>query len=604
MNLIQVLPDRVANQIAAGEVVERPASIVKELIENSIDAGATRVEVEFRHGGRSHIRVEDNGRGMSRDDALMSLERHATSKIRKARDLETVLSFGFRGEALPSIASVSKFSLQTRDADSNTGTEILVNGGKVQHVRDCGMPVGTRIVVSNLFNSVPARRKFLKSDATEAAHIIHQTRLHALACPDVSFALYEDGRANFSSPVCSSLVERIGEVYGKRMAADLIEASAGESDLKLSGLISRPGVARSTRHEMITFVNRRPVESRTLAYALLESYHTHIPKGRYPMAFLFLEIDPARIDVNVHPAKREIRFREEAKVRGFTVRTVLNTLRAWQKEALPKSVSAVPGKPITTHPVPDSSTAKPKPNAALSPTPGSAKVEARASMSPVPSAARPATRPEPVAPPAPTEVGWRSLGRIQRGYHVFETANGLVLLDIRAAVERIWFERLMTQTKRGAVESQQLLLPIPLELDPVASSAVAEHRDFLQSHGFKLAPFGRNFFRIEAVPAWLSPEDAETFFGDVLALIRTGRGGGRKSALPHEEMARVSSSRAAAIATTDMTPAAMVHLVGELLRCETPHSNPQGRPTFVEISTAELARRFHKTGSEPEMGID
>ena len=327
MGVIRVLPDRVANQIAAGEVIERPASIVKELVENSLDAGATRIEVEFAQGGRTLIRVEDNGRGMSRDDALLSIERHATSKIREASDLDRVISFGFRGEALPSIASVSHFVLRSRAEGEEVGTEIVIDGGKLLHVRDCGMPVGTRVVITRLFNSVPARRKFLKSDRTEAGHIIQGTRLYALASPRVAFNLIEDRRSVFQSPVCPDLHERVSEIFGRQVAGLVQPVSGSEDDLGIEGLLGRPGVGRSTRHEMITFVNGRPVESRTLAYAILESYHTLIPKGRYPVAFLFLSIDPAGVDVNVHPSKREIRFRDEPKVRGFTIRTILNGLR-------------------------------------------------------------------------------------------------------------------------------------------------------------------------------------------------------------------------------------------------------------------------------------
>ncbi|RME71277.1 MAG: DNA mismatch repair endonuclease MutL [Verrucomicrobia bacterium] len=649
MSLIRILPDRVANQIAAGEVVERPASIVKELIENSLDAGATRVEVEFRHGGRSFIRVEDNGRGMSRDDALLSLERHATSKIREAGDLDKVLSFGFRGEALPSIASVSKFTLQTRDAGSETGTEIVVNGGKVVHVRDCGMPVGTRIVVANLFNSVPARRKFLKSDATEAAHIIHQTRLHALACPEVAFTLLEDGRLNFKSPGCPSLKDRIEEVFGRRIASELIEVAAEEGGMRLRGLISRPGVARSTRHEMITFVNRRPVDSRTLAYALLESYHAHIPKGRYPMAFLFLDIDPARVDVNVHPAKREIRFREEAKVRGFTIRAVLEALRLWQEQALPE---AVPGRPVqpaaegagqteppggqspnlsrTAAAQRDDGSASPRPGpqtptgrvpaappAEISPAGGGRARKGEAGAEPsddaqagtappatASSSARDEAGREDDRTSAPAGVDWRALGPLQGGYWLFESPRGLVILDVRAAAERVWYERLERQTRDGRVEIQQLLLPVVLELEPVAAAAVAEQREFLHAHGFVVEPFGRHMFRLEATPAWLAPEDAAVFFEEIVGLIRSGRGGGRKTSRAHDALTRAASARAAVGTSARITDAAVRRLLEDLLRCDVPHSNPDGRPTFIEISRSELARRFHKAPAPGRPDLD
>src|SRR3954471_5969924 len=244
MAKVRILSDRVANQIAAGEVIERPAAGVKELVENALDAGATRIEVEFRHGGRSLMRVEDNGSGMSRDDALLSLERHATSKIVEAADLDRLTSYGFRGEALPSIASVSRFQLQTREATADVGTEIVINGGKLIHVRECGRPVGTRIEVTHLFNSVPARRKFLKTDQTEAAHIVHCVRLYALACPATAFTLIEDGRVVFRSPECSTLGERIAEIFGRQIAEALVPIECAEQDFKLAGLVGRPGVGR------------------------------------------------------------------------------------------------------------------------------------------------------------------------------------------------------------------------------------------------------------------------------------------------------------------------------------------------------------------------
>src|SRR5882757_2144332 len=323
---IRILSDRVANQIAAGEVIERPAAVVKELVENSLDAGATRIEVEFRHGGRSYIRAEDNGSGMTKDDALLSLERHATSKLTETADLDRLGTFGFRGEAVPSIASVSHFELQTRPA-TGPGTEVVINGGKLVHVRECGLAPGTRTTVTHLFNSVPARRKFLKSDTTESAHIIQTVRLYALACPGTAFTLVEDGRVLFQSPVCSTLGERVAEIFGRQLAADLLPVEMAETGLKLSGLIGKPGVSRATRHEMLMFVNRRPVDSRTLNYALIESYATSLAKGRYPVAVLFLDLDPAQVDVNVHPAKREVRFRSEGTVRGFVIRAVLQCLR-------------------------------------------------------------------------------------------------------------------------------------------------------------------------------------------------------------------------------------------------------------------------------------
>ncbi|MDR3229405.1 MAG: DNA mismatch repair endonuclease MutL, partial [Puniceicoccales bacterium] len=324
---IRVLSEKVANQIAAGEVVERPAAVVKELLENSLDAGATRIAVEFRHGGKSFIAVEDNGCGMSPDQALMSLEMHATSKIRNADDLNEIRTFGFRGEAVPSIASVTRFTLRTRPSDSLSGTELFVNAGRFIHQKEAGMAPGTRVEAANLFHPVPARLKFLKSENTEAAHITRLVRLYAVAQPQVGFTLTEDGQEIFRSPAAQELPERVREIWGSQLANDLtVLAPVEGAEMRLWGLLGKPGAGRATRQEMVTIVNGRPVDSRTLAYSLVESYHTLLPRGRYPLAFLFLEIAPHWVDVNVHPAKREVRFRDEMRVRHFVITAVMHHL--------------------------------------------------------------------------------------------------------------------------------------------------------------------------------------------------------------------------------------------------------------------------------------
>ncbi|HIV04443.1 MAG TPA: DNA mismatch repair endonuclease MutL, partial [Candidatus Spyradosoma merdigallinarum] len=341
---IRILPDNVANQIAAGEVVERPMSVVKELLENAIDAGATRISIGFRNGGKSFMSVEDNGCGMTRDQALLALERHATSKIRAASDLDEIRSFGFRGEALPSIASVSSFLLRTRTRDAELGTEILVEGGKYRACRENGMPAGTRIEISRLFFNVPARLKFLKSENTEAAHITRCVRLYAVAHPEIAFTLWENDREIFRSPAGTDLRERVGAIWGRQLADDLCPLDAAESaGMRISGLIGKPGVSRASRAEMVTVVNGRPVDNRTMAYSLVESFHTLIPRGRYPLAFLFLEIDPHAVDVNVHPAKREVRFRNESAVRNLIISAVLKTLGGnGEEDAAPPSPAPIP----------------------------------------------------------------------------------------------------------------------------------------------------------------------------------------------------------------------------------------------------------------------
>ncbi len=597
MAKVRILPDRVANQIAAGEVIERPAAVVKELVENALDAGATRIEVEFRHGGRSLMRIEDNGSGMTRDDALLALERHATSKIAEAADLDRLHTFGFRGEALPSIASVSRFELQTRVADSDVGTEILINGGKFVHVRDCGRPVGTRMEVTHLFNSVPARRKFLKTDATEAAHIVHCVRLYALASPQVAFTLIEDGRVIFRSPECSTLAERVTEIFGQQIADSLIAIESVEPGLKLSGLIGRPGVGRATRHEMIVFVNGRPVDSRTLNYALIESYHESLPKGRYPLAFVFFECDPAAVDVNVHPAKREVRFRSEPQVRGFVIRSVLQRLREVGAPVVPvvEAKAIRPGEAVTL-PAGLAPLVVPAPVprffAATIPAPIRAAIAVPvATASPQPPVAPELSNRD--ARPEISMSSWRFIGLAHGSYALFETSAGLVLLDRRAAHERIWFDRLVAQFASGTVPSQRLLLPIPLELDPIAAALLIDRTKFLCGHGFEIGEFGRNFFRIEAVPTWMEPADAEPFVRDLLGALREGRLPESNLALAREELARISAAKAIRLPAAP-GETALRALVAELFATRTPLTSPSGRPTFIELNHGELARRFQK----------
>ncbi len=452
MPVIRILSDRVANQIAAGEVIERPAAVVKELVENSLDAGATRIEVEFRSGGRAAIRVEDNGCGMGKDDALLSLERHSTSKLVETADLDRLGTFGFRGEAVPSIASVSHFQLQTRTAAAPAGTEIVVNGGKLVHVRECGLAPGTRITVSHLFNSVPARRKFLKTDATESAHIIQTVRLYALACPTTAFTLIEDGRVLFQSPVCTTIEERVGEIFGRQFVTDLLPVEMAEVGLKVTGLIGKPTVSRATRHEMLMFVNRRPVDSRTLNYALIESYATSLPKGRFPVAALFLELDPAAVDVNVHPAKREVRFRSEGAVRGFMIRAILQRLREFGAAALPASSEGRAASPFAAAARTESAPYQPPDHLPGDPIPPPAPVAPSMMAQPfrpfTSFAARPAVAPHQPGStaavsgsplpasrsslPSSPLTGWRFLGTVHGDFALFETPGGLVVLDRRA----------------------------------------------------------------------------------------------------------------------------------------------------------------------------
>ena len=575
MSSIRILEPTVANQIAAGEVVERPAAVIKELLENSLDADARRVTVDFSRGGKAQMIVEDDGKGMTGDDALLSLERHATSKIQLASDLDRITTFGFRGEALPSIASVARFTMQTRPASAPSGTEIAINGGKLMHRRDHGMAPGTRIEVSNLFHPVPARLKFLKSDETEAAHIVRLVRLYAIAHPEVGFLLREDGREIFRSPGNAPLLDRVREIWGRQVAGEVtIMPAFARPGMRLSGLLGKPGVSRGTRQDLVTVVNGRPVDSRTMAFALTESYHTLIPKGRYPLAFIFLEMDPAWVDVNVHPAKREVRFRDEAKVRNFLIESVLAVLRARADDGLPATTipSINPASALTTS-VPPTVSA-PVSVGGVTPTYGS-----------------PAAPPSAPAHAPAVRLGWRLLSRLREERAVFETPTGLAILDIGAAHQRVLYESILAQFTAQKPVSQPMLVPLSIELEPLPAAVLKERMPLLASAGFDFEEYGRNFWRIQALPAWLEPEDALAFVRDLLAEMARREGDFGRPSLAYDALAKIAVIKARRKGDS-LSDAELMELVQSLFRTVQPGTCPRGRRTYVEWTDADLTRRF------------
>ena len=575
MSTIRILEATVANQIAAGEVVERPAAVIKELLENSLDAEAHRVTVDFSRGGKAQMIVEDDGKGMTGDEALLSLERHATSKIQLASDLDRITTFGFRGEALPSIASVARFTMQTRPASAPSGTEIAINGGKLVHRRDHGMAPGTRIEVTNLFHPVPARLKFLKSDETEAAHIVRLVRLYAIAHPEVGFLLREDGREIFRSPGNAPLLDRVLEIWGRQVAGEVtIMPAFARPGMRLSGLLGKPGVSRGTRQDLVTVVNGRPVDSRTMAFALTESYHTLIPKGRYPLAFVFLEMDPAWVDVNVHPAKREVRFRDEAKVRNFLIESVLAVLRARADDGLPAATipSVSTATPLTAPAVPTLS----------SPVSASGTPAAFVPPSTVPA--------QPNHAPA-VRLGWRLLSRLREERAVFETPTGLAILDIGATHQRVLYESILAQFTAQKPISQPMLVPLSIELEPLPAAVLKERLPLLASAGFDFEEYGRNFWRIQALPAWLEPEDALAFVRDLLAEMARREGDFGRPSLAYDALAKIAVIKARRKGDS-LSDAELMELVQALFRTVQPGSCPRGRRTYVEWTDADLTRRF------------
>ena len=564
-----------ANQIAAGEVVERPAAVIKELLENSLDAGARRVTVDFSRGGKAQMIVEDDGKGMTGDEALLSLERHATSKIQLASDLDRITTFGFRGEALPSIASVARFTMQTRPASAPSGTEIAINGGKLVHRRDHGMAPGTRIEVTNLFHPVPARLKFLKSDETEAAHIVRLVRLYAIAHPEVGFLLREDGREIFRSPGNAPLLDRVREIWGRQVAGEVtIMPAFARPGMRLSGLLGKPGVSRGTRQDLVTVVNGRPVDSRTMAFALTESYHTLIPKGRYPLAFVFLEMDPAWVDVNVHPAKREVRFRDEAKVRNFLIESVLAVLRARADDGLPAStIPSITSASALTAPV----------VATLS----SPIAQGVTTASTGPTSATSASSSHTTA----VRLGWRLLSRLREERAVFETPTGLAILDIGAAHQRVLYESILAQFTAQKPVSQPMLVPLSIELEPLPAAVLKERMPLLASAGFDFEEYGRNFWRIQALPAWLAPEEALAFVRDLLAEMARREGDFGRPSLAYDALAKIAVIKARRKGDS-LSDTELMELVQALFRTVQPGTCPRGRRTYVEWTDADLTRRF------------
>ncbi len=611
---IRILSDLVANQIAAGEVVERPVAVLKELVENSIDAKANNIEIEFRNGGKSYLRVEDDGVGMKPDQALLALERHATSKIRKASDLNKVGTFGFRGEALPSIASVSRFILRTRSSSTDEGTEVFLNGGKMIHCKECGMPQGTRIEVSHLFNSVPGRRKFLKTEITEATHLIFMAKLYALAHPSITFTLIDGGRTIFRSPACEISTDRVREIFGKGLAESLIPIQKESNGMVINGLLGKPGQSRSTRKEMIFFVNRRPVDSKTLSYAVIEAFHTFVPKGRFPPVILFLEMDPASIDVNVHPSKREIRFRNEPEVRSFVLSTVLDhnkLIAASAHEFCPpdskieyeeengREVPKIDAQALALFGKKQNTVAElwgkktDKSSTIDSFTTSENHPSGENSEQLFPKEIKPIIERKLVGERRDPGAEWKLIDRAHGDLSLFTTPQGLVALHVRAAYERVRFEQLedsLRDTEQSV--SQTLLMPEPLEFDGIDRSNLEASLSKLRKVGFVLEEFGRNFYRLEGCPLWIDPPLAVAYLRDFLEIAREKGGDLQVESLVRQALQ--SQANYSRENKADFSDAEIIDLVDQLLRCRNPFVCPAGKPVYFEIPTRDFETRFKR----------
>ena len=655
MNKIRVLSDNLANQIAAGEVVERPASVVKELVENSIDAGATRVQIDIELGGRRLMQIADNGEGMSRDDAILAFERHATSKIRTAEDLGSIATLGFRGEALASIASVAKVELLTKIEADEAATRVVIEGGRLIDVKDAARDTGTTITVRDLFFNTPARRKFMRSEATENYHLTSIVTHYALAHPEIAFTLTNNGREVLRVSPAKDLRERAFQVFGGGLLDSLLPVEGGrEYVARVTGFISAPRERRTTRDSQYFFVNNRFVRDKTIAGGLLEGYRSVLPHGVYPVAFLFLEMPLEEIDVNVHPAKTEVRFRRGEAVKDVIAEAVRTTLAkagitgdvqperftpepTWtpppvspqqEEEVLEQHGIVFEDIPaVESHAAVAGVSTQPEPNLRLAPTPSEARFDTAptkdfvddvgpqaaslrveddedtrrqaacgptpslAELPPVDSAAK-LTKSVEVADVASSKI--QPLGQLHDSFIIAVDDEGLLLIDQHVAHERILFDKYRKSETDRSIESQNLLLPETIDLSPAQSEAFSLIEDDLESLGFGTMRLSGRTIAIKSIPTDLPPSEARNLFAEILDTIEAEKKGGAKSTF-RDDIAASLACKAAVKINMKLTPEKMRWMIDRLLITTSPTTCPHGRPVILRLSMKDIERGFHRT---------
>ena len=653
MGNIHIMSSDVVGRIAAGEVVERPASVLKELVENSIDAGATTIRINIEKGGHKLIQVIDNGCGMDRSDALLCLETHATSKITDGGDVGRISTLGFRGEAIPSIASVSRFNLQTRRREDEVGTEVVVDFGKIRDAQDCGCAPGTNIRVAQLFANMPARRKFLKGPDTEDGYIEEMVRLLALARPDVTMVLSLNGRETIRANATTDIGQRVAAVLGRDMFASMIPLDYTEQGISVRGFVTLPGFTRSSRRDQRVIINGRAASADNIFYAIRDAYESLIMKGRYPGAVIYLELPPDMVDVNVHPTKREVRFREGRLVEQIVGAAIRRALRL-----MPGGVEAttLPG----VHPLGPTLPAQGMAGVAtaLPPTAGThatsdgtggvndgvqppvppaqqpfggVPVASQNGISPqggaTPPVVPPPMPPPQVAAPPPVQLGLdlhlpppsgkgqpvivpsqevngdsgihssavrstlrniRLIGRLGARYAIAECETGLVLVNLRAAHQRILFEKMLAEMNKRAMPQQQLLIPPTLSLSADDSRFLKAEQKRFQQLGFQIEPFGGNTFIVSAVPAGFDNQDIAEMVRDIIDDLRRSSVTNRQSVIHLAQTA----CRYAVSAKAQLSDEEIKTLMEGLSHCEMPYTCPNGHPTMVHITYAELEKRF------------
>jgi len=596
---IQILPDTVANQIAAGEVVERPASVVKELVENALDAGASRIRVLVEAGGKRRIRVTDDGVGMGREDALLSLDRHATSKLSEASELARVLTFGFRGEALPSVAAVSRMTLETSEGEKEPGTSIRVEGGTILNVADFPRQRGTTVEVRNLFFNAPARRKFLKSAGAETRGVSEALTALALAHPAVELVLHSGDRTLLDLPAVEDVATRVSDLWGRDEAASLLPVEGRGSGLSLKGLIQRPDAAGPGFRRAYLFVNGRPFRCPSLLRAADRGYRTTTAPGQRPWLFLYLQVTDGAVDVNVHPAKLEVRFQNQGAVESLVEEVVRDAL-AGSGSSASLDTQLLPPRMVVREGSGSREGGSPREDAGAGKGDGNIQEsqmalflaghsgDARAD-DPM---ARQAEGPGEGAPAGLAEVGRPRLWQVHNTYILAETREGLLIIDQHSAHERVLFQRLMGAFGDQGQESQRLLFPITLRLSPAEVRQVLDLRGLLSRAGFEVDEFGGDTLILQSVPNPHRYFDAERCFREMIQELTEGSELVRSAKNQHERIAMTFACKGAIKAGQRLTHEEMGELFDALFATDLPYHDVHGRPTIVRLSSAELERKF------------
>ena len=576
---IQVLSPQIASKIAAGEVTERPASVVKELVENSLDAGARRISVEIRGGGIEYIRVTDDGIGIPPDEVAVAFERFATSKLVDPRDLDSVGTFGFRGEALPSIAAVARVMMVSRTQDGDAAAQVEVEAGRVLRRQSVGAAQGTSVTVRGLFHNLPARRKFLRSFASESTRIQSAVGRFALARPDVAVSLILDDKSTIATNGSGDLREAMASVYSAQITEATLDIEAEEGDSGVHGLIGRPSLARSNRNHVTIFVNGRWVQNRSLGFALFEAYRGFLMERRYPIAVVNIAVPYSDVDVNVHPSKTEVRLRDERRVFSILQRTVRETL-----------IANLPVQEISTRPVDDQNLPSVRTYWPILPPNQTLESDDMGSESPLQTA--PSQSPQQPLIPRRALPALRVLGQIKATYIAAEGPDGMYLIDQHAAHERVLFERIKSDSRAGSPSVQGLMEPVTVDLTPEQREIVDSRHSNVSGLGFHVEDFGGGTSVLRGVPAVIGPEDPAGSLRDVLDLM--AEGGGYES---WDERAAYSLACHGAIrAGKSLTNQETEDLVRQLEQCSQPHTCPHGRPTMIHLSAARLEEEFGRRG--------